>query len=61
MSALTIKIPEPIIDPATIMVASVKPSERLNDLSSAIASRGVKIGSTMQLFFLKILISCWQM
>jgi hypothetical protein len=30
MSALTIKIPEPIIEPATIIVASSKPSEGLN-------------------------------
>jgi hypothetical protein len=31
MSALTIKIPEPIIDPATIMVPSHKPSVGLKE------------------------------
>src|SRR5688572_4249595 len=33
ISALTINIPEPIIDPATIMVASIKPRERLKVVS----------------------------
>src|SRR5689334_18515265 len=33
MSAETIKIPEPIIDPATIIVASHKPSTGLNFVS----------------------------
>ena len=32
MSALTIKMPEPIIDPATIIVASNKPNVGLNEL-----------------------------
>src|SRR5215203_1981683 len=47
ISALTINIPEPIIDPATIIVASNNPRERLKDLSSCIASLGVKISSAM--------------
>ena len=38
MSALTINIPEPIIDPATIIVASRRPSTGLN-FSSLIAFR----------------------
>src|SRR5438552_16783609 len=39
-TAETIKMPEPIIDPATIIVESSKPSPRMNpvDLSSALAA-----------------------
>jgi hypothetical protein len=43
------KIPEPIIDPATIIVASSKPSERLKLLSSRIASSAVRISSAIGL------------
>jgi hypothetical protein len=35
MSALTIKIPEPIMDPATIIVPSNKPSVGLKEVCSA--------------------------
>lgn len=45
MSALTIKIPEPIIEPATIMVPSNKPNEGLKetfwlDIKTAVWLRG---------------------
>src|SRR5205814_10310390 len=33
MSALTIKMPEPIIEPATTIVASTKPSDCLNEVA----------------------------
>ena len=39
------------MEPATIMVASNKPRERLNDLSSSIASSGVSRWSAMQINF----------
>src|SRR4051812_17697825 len=56
ISALTIKIPEPIMEPATIIVASSNPNDRLNDLSSCIASVGVSRWSDMDFdFWIKIL------
>src|SRR5215207_1746340 len=38
MSAGTMKMPEPIIDPTTTIVASYRPSPRLNSVSSVVAT-----------------------
>src|SRR5437588_12406094 len=51
ISELTIKIPEPIIEPATIIVASINPNDLLNDLSSNIASSAVNIVSDIVAIF----------
>jgi hypothetical protein len=39
MSALTIKIPEPIIEPMTIMVEESSPSSRLNSAFESFIAR----------------------
>jgi hypothetical protein len=43
MSALTIKIPEPIIDPATIIVASKRRRLGLNDVACSLIKTPVLI------------------
>ena len=47
MSAETMKIPEPIIEPTTTIVASNSPSPRLNSVSSIVASVGVRAASVV--------------
>src|SRR5262245_20826038 len=41
ISAETMKMPDPIIDPMTTMVESYSPSPRLNSVSSAVAATEV--------------------
>ena len=41
MSAETMKIPDPIIEPTTTIVESYNPSPRLNSVSRVVAARGV--------------------
>ncbi len=47
MSADTMKIPEPIIEPTTTIVASNNPRPRLNSVSSEVASVGMRAASVV--------------
>ena len=47
MSAETMKIPEPIIEPTTTIVASNSPRPRLNSVSSIVASVCLRAASVV--------------